>query len=151
MSHSHAHLRLQLSQFQITSFHWFNRSQAAIFLTPLSQANFRSFSRSSAYSLQYSLDMYKTVPLIFIRFLSFYVFIYFWLHNAACRYLAPRPGIELMSPALDVGSLSHWTIRREVPHFTFKNWVPEKITECCVFNPHSPLALWFSLHELCTA
>ena len=42
------------------------------------------------------------------------VFFFFWPYPAACGILVPWPGIELMSSALEVQSLNHWTTR-EVP------------------------------------
>ena len=38
----------------------------------------------------------------------------FFFGRVACEILVPRPGIEPMSPALEVQSLNHWTTR-EVP------------------------------------
>ena len=42
----------------------------------------------------------------------------FWLHHTACGILVPQPGIETASPALEVQSLKHWTIRDASPFLT---------------------------------
>ena len=34
---------------------------------------------------------------------------FFWLCCATCGILIPRPGFELTPPAVEVGSLNHWT------------------------------------------
>ena len=44
---------------------------------------------------------------------------YFWLCHPACTILVPQPGIEPVSPAVEVWSLNHWTTR-EVPKQIFK-------------------------------
>ena len=38
----------------------------------------------------------------------------FWLYFVGCRILVPRPGLELVPPAVETWSLNHWTTR-EVP------------------------------------
>ena len=42
------------------------------------------------------------------------IFIYFWPPHVACGILVLQPGIKPTSPALEAGSLNHWTAR-EVP------------------------------------
>ena len=51
---------------------------------------------------------------IFYFFTIKKLFIYLWPHLEACGILAPQPGIELKSPALEAWSLNHW-IDREIP------------------------------------
>ena len=61
-------------------------------------------------------------------FYVMFLFLSFWLLPLACETLVPRPGIELLSPALKGGvffffferwSLNHWT-DREVPNLVLK-------------------------------
>ena len=40
---------------------------------------------------------------------------FFWPCHAACRILAPRPGMEPRSPAVEVRSPNRWTARGKVP------------------------------------
>ena len=44
-------------------------------------------------------------------FLFALFFFYFWPLSAACGILVPQPGIEPMSPAVEVQSLNHWTAK----------------------------------------
>ena len=48
-------------------------------------------------------------PLVSLNF--FFFFFSFWLCCAACGILAPRPGIEPRTPAVEVQSPNHWTAR----------------------------------------
>ena len=58
--------------------------------------------------------------LVFI-FILFYYYHFGGPHHAACRILVPRPGIEPMPPAVEAGSLSHWTAREVPQMLIFKN------------------------------
>ena len=57
-----------------------------------------------------------------MQYIVFFFFLIFWSHCAACRILVPRPGIELMCPALEAQSLNHWTTR-EVPSIQCFVWL----------------------------
>ena len=65
-------------------------------------------------------DLQKVRPLpsvifCFVLFSVFFcLFFTFWPYHRACGILVPGPGIEIMSPALQSPSVSHWTTR-EVP------------------------------------
>ena len=52
---------------------------------------------------------------------QFYLFIYFimGLHHVACGILVPQPGIKPAPPALEVGSLNHWTTREVLVYCPF--------------------------------
>lgn len=45
---------------------------------------------------------------------TFFKKLIFWLHRTACKIFFPGPGVEPVTPAVEVQSLSHWTAR-EVP------------------------------------
>ena len=38
-------------------------------------------------------------------------FFVFWLYHMVCRILVPQPGIQSMSPVVEVQRLNHWTTR----------------------------------------
>ena len=42
----------------------------------------------------------------------------------ACRILVPRPGIEPVPPAVEAGSLNHWTAREVQERPLNKNCMP---------------------------
>ena len=55
---------------------------------------------------------FDCMNLLFLNMCLFYLIFYFlWPHRVACGILAPRPGIEPMSPAVETQSLNHWTAR----------------------------------------
>ena len=54
---------------------------------------------------------------LFKKWMDF-IYLFIWLHCAACGLLVPQPGIEPVPPALDAQSLSPWT-SREAPLETF--------------------------------
>ena len=56
--------------------------------------------------------LYHFNMFIYLSFFSFFFF--FWSLCSAYGILVPQPGIEPMSPAVQVWSLNHWTLR-EVP------------------------------------
>ena len=39
------------------------------------------------------------------------MYVFFWLHCMASGILIPQPGIEPVSPAVEVQSVNHWTTR----------------------------------------
>ena len=77
------------------------------------------------------------------RFFCFY-FVFFG--HISCGILAPRPGIEPVSLALEPQSLNHWT-DREVPRHSFNGWTHRLVrtygTQRTVLREHlkSSLAL----------
>ena len=46
------------------------------------------------------------------------LFVCFWPHDISCRILVPQPGIEPMSPTVEVWSPNHWTTG-EVPGISY--------------------------------
>ena len=44
-------------------------------------------------------------------FVSVSLFFFFFFGHMACRVLIPQPGIEPVSPVVEVWSLNHWTAR----------------------------------------
>ena len=52
-------------------------------------------------------------------------FLFFFNFQVFCGVLVPRPGIETVSPELEVHSLNHWTAR-EVPLLILKKKYPGK-------------------------
>ena len=78
----------------------------------LSLFTLNMFMRTSLQLNIFNCNIWK-VPLKFF-FLTFTL----WPCHSACCTLVPQPGIEPLSPALEVQSLNHWT-SREVPLFLF--------------------------------
>ena len=59
---------------------------------------------------------------------------FFWPCRAACGILVPQPGIKPAPPAVEAGSLNHWTAR-EVPQWIFNN---NNLSPCYGLNVHVP-------------
>ena len=53
-------------------------------------------------------------------FLSVFLF---WPCHEACGILVPRPGIEPLSPALEVQTVNHWTIREVLVFVCLVHWL----------------------------
>ena len=60
---------------------------------------------------------------VFFCFVLSFVFVFFWPPRAAHGMLVPRPGIELVPPAVEAQSPNHWTAR-EVPPLLLDSHAP---------------------------
>ena len=51
-------------------------------------------------------------------------FFLFWPYHSTCGILVPRPGVELMPPAVEMWGLHHWTPREVLRGhcFAFSSW-----------------------------
>ena len=58
------------------------------------------------------------------RLVIFYFIYLFFFGIPPCGILVPQPGIEPMPPAMEVGSLNHWTTREDpTPLFILRRWL----------------------------
>ena len=68
--------------------------------------------------------------------LNFWFFKFFGCYQMVCGILVPQPGVELMSPVLEVGSLNHRTAR-EVPGCLVFSHPPQLSHSLWTFCPTS--------------
>lgn len=77
-------------------------------------------------------------------------FLFFWPHLAACRILLLKPGIQPASPAVKVGSLTHWTTTAGPCFFylTFWDcWLPCGTLQMVLKAKVGEVLLWFKLTQ----